>query len=205
MFVVYRRMSVRKALQYVAAQLLGAFLATLIVYATYSETIKVFEDGARSVPGTAGMFVPFPAEWMSIGSLLWSEVSVEHLIILYRFPDASLQILGTAILAIIISAATDKANKMPGYLAPIMIFVAAVGLFGSYGMHGEELNPARTIMPRLVMAIFYGGEGKFTPLCTTSISLPCSMIVLAYRGAAWVYTALVSNMMFLRRSRTGVD
>ena len=63
-------------------------------------------------------------------------------------------------LALIICTATDKGGKIPGFMAPVVIFVGAVGLFGALGLHGEELNPARTIGPRIVAAIFYGGDGK---------------------------------------------
>ena len=78
--VVYRKFPLKKALQYVVAQVLGALFASFIVYATYSETIRVFEEGVRSMPGTASLFVPFPADYASIGMTLWTEVSVASLL-----------------------------------------------------------------------------------------------------------------------------
>ena len=69
----------------------------------------------------------------------------------YVLPGLIDQIVGTALLMLMILAITDERNSPPGSnLAPLMIglVVVAIGMaFG--GMHGYAINPARDFGPRL--------------------------------------------------------
>ncbi len=49
---------------YIFSQVLGAYLAALIVYADYFHAIDLVEGkGIRTVPGTAGLFTPYPVRF----------------------------------------------------------------------------------------------------------------------------------------------
>jgi glycerol uptake facilitator protein len=81
---------------------------------------------------TAGIFTTFPAfpDWPSAGLL-----------------D---QVIGTALLLLLIFALTDERNQPPGNLGPILIGLVVVAIGMSFGgMHGYAINPARDFGPRL--------------------------------------------------------
>jgi glycerol uptake facilitator protein len=127
---VFRGFEWRKVVPYSIAQTAGAFVAAGLVFWNYRPQFLKVDPGLER---TAGVFTTFPA-----------------------FPDqpsAGLldQIIGTALLLLLIFAITDERNSPPGSnLAPLMIglIVVAIGMaFG--GMHGYAINPARDFGPRL--------------------------------------------------------
>src|ERR1700691_4770944 len=127
---VFRGFPWRKVLPYSIAQTAGAFFAAALVYRNYLPAFHRFDPQLEK---TAGVFTTFPAfpEWPQAG-----------------FLD---QVIGTALLLLLVLAITDELNVPPGAnLAPAMIglVVVAVGMsFG--GMHGYPINPARDFGPRL--------------------------------------------------------
>jgi glycerol uptake facilitator protein len=127
---VFRGFEWKKVVPYSIAQIAGAFVAAGLVFWNYKPQFLKIDPG---LDHTAGVFTTFPA-----------------------FPDqpsAGLldQIIGTALLLLLIFAITDERNSPPGSnLAPLMIglIVVAIGMaFG--GMHGYAINPARDFGPRL--------------------------------------------------------
>jgi glycerol uptake facilitator protein len=131
---VFRGFPWRDVLPYCIAQTLGAFLAAAVVYRNYLPAFRQVDPGLER---TAGVFTTFPAFPSLPGA---------------GFLD---QVVGTALLLLLIFAITDELNAPPGAnLAPLMIglVVVAVGMsFG--GMHGYPINPARDFGPRLFTAI----------------------------------------------------
>jgi len=127
---VFRGFSWRKVLPYSIAQTVGAFAAAALVYKNYLPAFQRFDPLLEK---TAGVFTTFPAfpQWPQAG-----------------FLD---QVIGTALLLLLVFAITDDVNMPPGSnLAPLMIglIVVAIGMsFG--GMHGYAINPARDFGPRL--------------------------------------------------------
>jgi len=59
------------------------------------------------------------------------------------------QMLGTALLLIIILSVTDERNmKIPGYLAPLFIGLGLCAIHISFGLNaGCAINPARDLSP----------------------------------------------------------
>lgn len=54
---------------YWGAQLLGAFVGSLITYAVYRNAIDQYAGkGVRTVPGTAGLFGTFPLDYVPDGT-----------------------------------------------------------------------------------------------------------------------------------------
>ena len=116
---------------YLAAQHLGAFLASAVLYGIYYDGIKVLK--ASYVPNAAGIFASYP------GSLY--ELTVPTLVF-----D---QLFGTCLLLIVIFAVTDEHNmSVPKGLIPFMIGMGLTAIHLSFGLNsGCAINPARDFVP----------------------------------------------------------
>lgn len=131
---VFRGFSWRKVLPFVIAQTAGAFAAAALVFWNY---LPAFRQVDPQLDHTAGVFTTFPA--------------------FPGLPQAGFldQVIGTALLVLLVFAITDEFNTPPGAnLAPVLIglVVVAVGMsFG--GMHGYAINPARDFGPRLFTVV----------------------------------------------------
>ncbi len=65
---IFRGFPWKKVPIYIFAQVLGGFLAALICYANYFHAIDLVEGkNIRTVPGTAGLFTPYPVRFISEG------------------------------------------------------------------------------------------------------------------------------------------
>ena len=131
---VFRGFPWSKVVPYAIAQTAGAFLAAALVYRNYLPAFHQFDPLLEK---TAGVFTTFPAfpEWPQAG-----------------FLD---QVIGTALLLLLVLAITDELNVPPGAnLAPLMIGLVVVAIGMSFGgMHGYAINPARDFGPRLFTAV----------------------------------------------------
>src|SRR4030081_65770 len=122
-----------KVIPYSIAQIAGAFVAAALVFWNYH---PAFLRGDPQLDHTAGVFTTFPAfpEVLSAGLL-----------------D---QIIGTALLLMMIFAITDERNQPPANLGPILVGLVVVVVGMSFGgMHGYAINPARDFGPRLFTAV----------------------------------------------------
>jgi MIP family channel proteins len=137
---VHRGFPWRKVAPYVAAQVVGAFLASVVVFLTYREAFDAFDGGVRQVAGThgtAGIFATYPKPYLStLGGLL----------------D---QIVGTALLVGCIFAIGDQRNAAPpAWLSPIVVGLLVVAIGMAFGANaGYAINPARDFGPRLFTAL----------------------------------------------------
>lgn len=138
-FAVRRALPWRKVLPYMLAQVVGAFVAAALVYATYVWAIDAFNAeagvGRPESLDTFAIFATFPAEYF--GSSWWGPLLD--------------QIVGTAMLVMVICALIDSRNTAPtSNLGPFLIgmVVTVIGL--SLGTNaGYAINPARDFGPRL--------------------------------------------------------
>jgi glycerol uptake facilitator protein len=144
-------------LPYWGAQLAGAFVGALVVYADYAEAFRAFErDGdlvrgamaggklVGAAAGGAGVFATYPAF-----DVTWRNVLSES--------------LGTAVLLLGVRALTDRRNAAPGgYVEPLALgaLVWAIGL-SLGGLTGYAINPARDLGPRLASALLGWGTSVF--------------------------------------------
>ncbi|MEU3339462.1 MIP/aquaporin family protein [Streptomyces sp. NPDC006668] len=119
---------------YIVAQTLGAFIAALLVRWNYTEVLAKFDPGHTIK--SQGVFSTLPGN----GFLPVSELGALR--------D---QIIGTAILLLLIFAVTDLLNTPPGAnLAPVVIGFLVVAIGMAWGTDaGYAINPARDFGPRL--------------------------------------------------------
>jgi glycerol uptake facilitator protein len=142
---------------YWAAQLAGAFVGAVLVYADYAEAFRAFEQNEHLIRGTmaggklvgpaaggAGVFATYPAF-----DTTWRNVFSEF--------------LATAVLLVGVRALTDRRNAAPGgYVEPLALggLVWAIGL-SLGGLTGYAINPARDLGPRLASALLGWGPAVF--------------------------------------------
>ncbi|MFI2779260.1 MIP/aquaporin family protein [Streptomyces sp. ALB3] len=137
-----------KVAPYALAQTAGAFVAALLVRWNYSEAL------AKADPGhtvkTQTVFSTLPANGNpALPVHEWG-----------AFRD---QVIGTAILLLLIMAITDMLNTPPGAnLAPFVIGLVVVAIGMAFGTNaGYAINPARDFGPRLASFITgYGGAWR---------------------------------------------
>ncbi len=137
-----------KVLPYSLAQIAGAFAGAALVYLTYREAFIAFDGGTRLVSGakaTAGIFATYPQPFLStLGGLV----------------D---QIVGTALLLLVIRALGDARNLAPANnLGPLLVgfLVMAIGMCFGFNA-GYAINPARDLGPRLFTFVAGWGAEVF--------------------------------------------
>ncbi|KAL1921607.1 uncharacterized protein VTP21DRAFT_11323 [Calcarisporiella thermophila] len=144
----YRGFPWKKVPGYCFAQLLGAFTGAALVFANYRSALNAFDGGVRTTLGdtaTAGVFATFPAPFMTPVGSFFSEV------------------IGTAVLLMVILATGDKFNNPAGNVGPIVICLTVLGLGASWGWEtGYAINPARDLGPRLFTLVAGWGTQPFT-------------------------------------------
>jgi MIP family channel proteins len=146
---IFRGFPWRKVFPYIAAQLIGAFLASAVVYATYHEALDAFDGGHRAVlgdKGTAGIWATYPQPYLSLAGGLVD------------------QIVGTALLLIVVFALGDAKNSAPqANLAPLLVGATVLAIGMTYGLNaGYAINPARDLAPRFFTYLAGWGKEVFT-------------------------------------------
>ena len=138
-FAARRGFPWKRVLPYWFAQVLGAFLAAGVVFYCYSWAINALNDKAGMARdqslGTFSIFATFPAQYF--GNSWWGPLFD--------------QIVGTAVLLMLICALIDKRNTAPaGNIGPFLIGMVVVAIGLSVGTNaGYAINPARDFGPRL--------------------------------------------------------
>ena len=169
-----------KVAPYCAAQLAGAFTGAAVMFLTYREAFDRFDGGTRLVTGakaTAGIFSTYPQDFLS------------------NVPGGLLdQIVGTALLLILILAIGDPKNFAPeGRLQPILVGAAVMLIGMTFGYNaGYAINPARDLGPRLFTFVAGWGGEVFTagngwwwvPIVGPLIGGPLG---------AWIYDAFIAK------------
>lgn len=139
----FKGFSWAKVAPYVLAQTLGAFVAALIVRASYAELIGAVDPGHTIK--TQGIFSTLPGN------------GIEGFSMQTAFLD---QVVGTAILVFVVFALTTAWNNPPmANLGPVVVGLLVVGLGMAWGANaGYAINPARDLGPRLASLITGYGD-----------------------------------------------
>ncbi|RNA05793.1 aquaporin-3 [Brachionus plicatilis] len=135
------KMTWRKFFIYSLAQTLGAFLGATLVFLVYLDGLKSFGEEMYSL-NTAGIFATYPNEVLGVFG---------------GFLD---QVLGTAVLIMVILAISDKKNNdISKEISAILIAFLVIVIGCSLGFNcGYAINPARDFGPRLFT--FFAGWGS---------------------------------------------
>ncbi len=185
-FCVFRKLPWRRLPIYWAAQILGAFCASAVVYAVYIPAIDQVEGGkGRTVPpaptATAGIFSTYPQPFLSTGSMFISEL------------------VSSAILMFVIFAMKDDSNpgamgkSGAGKLFPLILFFLLFGLGACFGWEtGYAINTARDFGPRVMSyALGYGSGAWSASNCYFWIPMVAPFVGTLLGGGAYdvfIYT-----------------
>jgi MIP family channel proteins len=178
-FAALRGFPWRKVPAYVLAQTLGAFAGAAVTFVTYREAFSAFDGGVRQVAGekaTAGIFATYPQPFLS------------------AFPGGFVdQVVGTALLLLVIFALGDRRNAGPASGGPVLVGALVVAIGMTFGMNaGYAINPARDLGPRVFTALAGWGGEVFTAgghWWWVPIVAPCLGAVLG----GFVYDRLVGR------------
>jgi glycerol uptake facilitator protein len=131
---VFRGFPWRKVVPYSLAQTVGAFAGAALTYMNYR---AAFHQVDPDLSRTQRVFATFPA-----------------------FPDLPMtgffdQVLGTALLLLLIFAFTDERNLTPpSWLGPLLVGLVVIVIGMSFGsLHGYAINPARDFGPRVLLML----------------------------------------------------
>lgn len=141
------KLSWSKVLAYWGAQVLGAFVASAILYFVYKgaidNAIATAKPGQQTLTAAAGgMFYTSPKPFVGTFGAFCDEF------------------VGTALLVGLIFAITDGRNQpVQGNLNPLIIGLLIVAIGASFGLNtGYAINPARDFGPRLWVGLVSGFE-----------------------------------------------
>ncbi|KAI4880951.1 hypothetical protein NFI96_019596 [Prochilodus magdalenae] len=148
-FCVLGQLPWKKLLPYSLAQVLGAYLASAVVYVMYYDAIMNYSGGVLTVFGpneTASIFATYPAEGVSIQTNVFD------------------QVVGTATLLLCILPLSDKRNRpAPEALLPPIVGAVVLGIGMTMSSNcGGAINPARDLGPRLFTFTAGWGVEVFT-------------------------------------------
>jgi MIP family channel proteins len=177
---LHRRFPKYKILPYLAGQFAGAIAASAAVFFVYREALDHFDHGVRQITGplaTAGIWATYPQDFLS------------------TFPGGFFdQVLGTALLTLLIFALSDHRNRPPDEkMAPLLVGAAVTVIGMTFGYNaGYAINPARDLGPRLFTACAGWGLEVFRAhdyWWWVPVVAPCVGACLG----GWVYDLLIGR------------
>jgi glycerol uptake facilitator protein len=170
---------------YIVAQLLGAFVAALLIRWNFYEWFNQVDPGKTFA--TQGVYSTSPGPGMSILGGLRSEI------------------IGTAVLVMLVLAITDARNTAPGAnLAPWIIGFAVVAIGMSLGaLSGYAINPARDFGPRLASWVTGWSTAMQAPNGDLYFWVPIVGPLLGGAIGAYVYDFFVGNFLPVEEPEVG--
>lgn len=144
MLYVYRGFPLRKVPVYIFAQVLGAFIAALVAYGLYRESIIAYGGSNLANSGTLSSFITYPRYAAINGVTAFFN-----------------EFIGTTILAVAVLALGDDSNAPPGAgMGALVIGLLVTVNSMAFGRQtGLAANPSRDLGPRLaLLAVGYGTD-----------------------------------------------
>lgn len=161
---VYRGFPKAQVLPYIAVQMLGAFLSVAVLYLIFSAPLKSFEDEhkiTRGTPGSEASAKVFGEYFPNPGT---EGLTPESRKLITHAPAFAAEVIGTAILLLVIFCVTDPKNHcMPHVLiAPTigLTVTLLICLLGPLTM--ACFNPARDLAPRIFCSLVGWGKVPFS-------------------------------------------
>lgn len=162
--VVYDRFPIGRALGYIVAQVAGAMTASILLYSMFAEAILEFERRhglLRGGPGSErsamvfGEYFPNPAVFGTAEDA-WRIIGHQSAFMA--------EMIGTAMLAFLISAVTHSRNgaRPPPAMQALMIGLGVAAIISVIApLTQAGLNPARDFGPRVISWFLGWGEIAF--------------------------------------------
>lgn len=152
---VWSRFPARLVLPYIFVQMLGAFAAAALLFAIFGGALRAYEkqhEIVRGQPGSEATAMVFGDYFPNPGGKPLTE---EARAIMSPGRAFSAEVIGTAILVLVIFCATDERNAArPQILTAATIGLTVtlvISLIGPLTMAG--LNPARDLAPRIFSSL----------------------------------------------------
>ncbi len=161
---VYRRFPAYKIIPYIAAQMLGAFLASAILFVIFSDAIVVYEKAhgiVRGQPGSEASAMIFGEYFPNPGGKPLTDDSRR---IMPPWRAFTAEVIGTGLLLLVILGVTDERNtSFPRVLTAPTIGLTVTMLISILGpLTMACFNPARDLGPRLFSSLAGWGSLPFT-------------------------------------------
>jgi glycerol uptake facilitator protein len=162
---------------YIVAQFLGAFVAALLLRWNFYEWFNQVDPGKTYA--TQGVYSTSPGPGVSVLGGLRSEI------------------IGTAVLVMLVLAITDARNTAPGSnLAPLIIGIAVIAIGMSLGaLSGYAINPARDFGPRLASWLTGWSTAMSAPTGDFYAWVPIVGPLIGGVIGAFVYDFFVGNFL----------
>ena len=178
----FRGFPKKRVLPYIAVQMLGGFLAAAALYLIFAQPLAHYEADNGIVRGTPGSeasarvfgeFFPSPGNG---GLTRQSHTFMGHA------PAFATEIIGTAILLLVIFAVTDPKNQaIPPSLIPLSIGLTVTVLICLLGpLTMACFNPARDLAPRIFSSL---AGWKSVPFTANGIGWLTVYIIAPILGA----------------------
>lgn len=180
-----------KVLPYIGAQLLGAFVAAIIVYLDYKGAI----DHAIAVAAQKGQLT-------SVSNVAGYVFYTSPKLFVGTFGAFCDEFIGTALLVGLIFAIIDARNQpVQANLNPFIIGLLFMAIGTSFGLNtGFAINPARDFGPRLWIAIVSGGHSL-----TAYTWIPIVAPLLGGIAGAYIYDLTVGKVISAKRLQESGD
>ncbi|KAH6604397.1 aquaporin-like protein [Trichoderma cornu-damae] len=163
----------KKVPHYILSQLLGGFIAALVLMGIYHQQINEMKETllaaghplvANGAP--ASLLCSFPNPDQSMGYVFLAEF------------------FASSFVALLIWACIDPANPLVSpYITPLVIGFAYASMAWAFGSATVNMNAARDLGPRIVAAIFYGGEAftykNYAPIAIL-VNIPATFIASSF-------------------------
>ena len=174
-----------KVAPYIVAQVLGAFVAALLIRWNFYEWFNQVDPGKTFA--TQGVYSTLPGPGLSILGGLRSEI------------------IGTAILVMVLLAIIDARNTAPGAnLAPFIIGLLVVAIGMSLGaLSGYAINPARDFGPRLASWITGWSTAMKAPNGDLYFWVPIIGPLIGGAIGAYVYDGLIGRFLPIEEPEVG--
>ncbi|KAM0745982.1 aquaporin-like protein [Meredithblackwellia eburnea MCA 4105] len=167
-FAAFKGFSWKKVPMYILAQLLGAFLASLIVYEQYRSSLNLLVEAVSMKGGDEALFNPlgpagvlafFPNPVSTLGVLFWNEF------------------VATTFLSLVVFAVLDQSNQFVTIVfAPVFSAFGYAVCIWSFAPASISLNTARDLGGRMAAACLWGPKAFTINSSYTAIAALTNLI-----------------------------
>ena len=195
--VTSKRMLIKKLPVYLLAQLLGAIVAGLLLYALFSPTIAAFEVTHQIIRGSQ--------ESMAVAKMFGEYYQLPGSMAVVSLPlAAGVEAFGTFILVLMIFSLTEGCNlgRPDDALAPVFIGLTVTSVICLLGpLTQAGLNPARDFGPRLVAWFFGWGAAAFPDSSGGFFWVYMVSPIVGGQLAGFFFTKIIAPQMHRQREK----